>query len=97
MEEKISHPKIAIRTLLKVLLMIVIIVTLNSWPTIKLAFEGNPPSFDYWLNHSIKPSNIILIIGFGAYFYYKDLTDQKEALKQQKAVEEQHDKWAQGE
>ncbi len=77
---RIPHGKILLSTLLKVLLMIVIIVTLNSWPSIKQSFNGEIPPFEYWLDHSIKPSNIILILGFGAYFYYKDLTDRKEKL-----------------
>jgi hypothetical protein len=79
--DKIPHGKIIISTLLKVLLMIVIIITLNSWPSIKQSFNGQTPPFEYWLDHSIKPSNIILILGFGAYFYYKDLTDRREKLK----------------
>ncbi|MGM9474997.1 hypothetical protein ACS5PU_01155 [Pedobacter sp. GSP4] len=77
---KISHQKILIRTLLKVLLMIVIIFTLNSWPQIKQSLSGNVPPLSFWLDHSFKLRNFILIIGFGAYFYYKDLTDQKADL-----------------
>ncbi|MBC6111620.1 hypothetical protein ACFOG5_20530 [Pedobacter fastidiosus] len=76
----IPYQKIIIRTLLKVLLMIVIIFTINSWPSIKQSFSGSVPPLGYWLDHSFKLSNIILILGFGAYFYYKDLTDTKEAL-----------------
>ena len=88
MEQKISHAKIAVRTLLKVLLMIVIIFTLNSWPSIKQSLSGQAPPFNYWLDHSFKPSNFLLIIGFGAYFYYKDLTDQKALIeKQQNEIE----------
>jgi len=77
MGTKINHSKIIIRTLLKVLLMIFVIFTINSWPSIEQSLKGNAPPFDYWLNHSFKPSNIILIIGFGAYFYYKDWSDNK--------------------
>ncbi|MDQ0637607.1 hypothetical protein QF042_001172 [Pedobacter sp. W3I1] len=79
--EKVNHQKIIIRTLLKVLLMIVIIIILNSWPNIKQSFSGHVPPFSYWLDHSFKISNIILILGFGGYFYYKDLTDQKELIE----------------
>lgn len=84
--EKINYGKIIVKTLIRVLLMIVIIFTLNSWPSIKASFNGNAPTFSYWLDHSFKPSNIILILGFGAYFFYKDLTDQKEALKKQQEI-----------
>ncbi len=79
--EKVNHSKIIIRTLLKFLLIVLIIFTINSWPSIKQSFNGNVPPFDYWLDHSFKISNIILIFGFTAYFYYKDLTDQKELLE----------------
>ena len=79
--EKVNHQKIIIRTLLKVLLMIVVIFMLNSWPSIKQSFNGHVPPLDYWLDHSFKVSNIILILGFGGYFYYKDLTDQKELIE----------------
>ncbi|MGO4878207.1 hypothetical protein ACEN2P_16525 [Pedobacter psychrotolerans] len=88
MKEKISHPKIAVRTLLKVLLMIVIIFIINSWPSIMRSLDGQAPPFNYWLDHSFKPSNFLLIIGFGAYFYYKDLTDQKDLIaKKQNEIE----------
>ena len=86
MDDKISHQKIAIRTLLKVLLMISVIFTINSWPSIKQSMEGKTPPFECWLDHSFKVSNIFLIIGFGAYFYYKDLTDQKALIDQQKEI-----------
>jgi len=86
MDDKISHQKIAIRTLLKVLLMIAVIFIINSWPSIKQSMEGKTPPFEYWLDHSFKVSNIFLIIGFGAYFYYKDLTDQKALIEQQKEI-----------
>lgn len=82
--EKVNHQKIIISTLLKVLLMIVIIFILNSWPNIKQSFSGNIPRFSYWLDHSFKISNIILILGFGGYFYYKDLSDQKELIEKSK-------------
>jgi hypothetical protein len=82
--EKVNHQKIIISTLLKVLLMIVIIFILNSWPNIKQSFSGNVPAFSYWLDHSFKISNIILILGFGGYFYYKDLSDQKELIEKSK-------------
>lgn len=87
METKISHQKIAIRTFLKVLLMIAVIFTLNSWGSIKQSLSGNTPPLNYWLDHSFKLSNILLIAGFGAYFYYKDLTDQKALIEQQKEIE----------
>ena len=79
--EKVNHQKIFISTLLKVLLMIVVIIILNSWPNIRQSFSGNIPPLNYWLNHSFKISNIILILGFTAYFYYKDLTDQKQLIE----------------
>jgi len=82
--EKVNHQKIIISTLLKVLLMIVIIFILNSWPSITQSFSGNVPAFSYWLDHSFKISNIILILGFGGYFYYKDLSDQKELIEKSK-------------
>lgn len=82
--EKVNHQKIIISTLLKVLLMIVIIFILNSWPNIKQSFSGNTPPFSYWLDHSFKISNIILILGFGGYFYYKDWSDQKELIEKSK-------------
>lgn len=82
--EKVNHQKIIISTLLKVLLMLVIIIILNSWPNIKQAFGGNIPPLNYWLDHSFKISNIILILGFGGYFYYKDLSDQKELIEKSK-------------
>jgi hypothetical protein len=82
--EKVNHQKIIISTLLKVLLMIVVIIILNSWPNIKQSFSGNVPAFSYWLDHSFKISNIILILGFGGYFYYKDLSDQKELIEKSK-------------
>lgn len=84
--EKVNHQKIIISTLLKVLLMIVIIFILNSWPNIKQSFSGNVPPFSYWLDHSFKISNIILILGFGGYFYYKDLSDQKELIEKSKNI-----------
>ncbi len=87
MDVKISHQKIAIRTFLKVLLMIVVILIINSWPSIRQSLEGKTPPFEYWLDHSFKLSNILLIIGFGAYFYYKDLTDQKALTEQQNTIE----------
>lgn len=82
--EKVNHKKIVIRTLLKFMLMIVVIIILNSWPNIKQSFSGNVPAFSYWLDHSFKISNIILILGFTAYFYYKDLTDQRELIEKSK-------------
>ncbi|MFD2288991.1 hypothetical protein GJU39_12985 [Pedobacter petrophilus] len=87
MDSKISHQKIAIRTFLKVLLMIAVIFIINSWPSIKQSLDGKTPPFEYWLDHSFKMSNILLIIGFGAYFYYKDLTDQKALIAQQSEIE----------
>lgn len=77
---KISHQKILLRTLLKVLLIIIIVFFFNSWPQIKQSLNGNIPPLSYWLDHTLKLSNVILIIGFGVYFYYKDLTDQRSAL-----------------
>lgn len=82
--EKVNHQKIVINTLLRVLLMVVVIFILNAWPSIKQSFSGNVPPLDYWLNHSFKVSNIILILGFGGYFYYKDLTNQKEQIDKSK-------------
>ncbi|RLJ77025.1 hypothetical protein [Pedobacter alluvionis] len=82
--EKVNLQKIIISTLLKVLLMIVVIIILNSWPNIKQSFSGNIPPLNYWLDHSFKISNIILILGFGGYFYYKDLTDQKQLMEKSK-------------
>jgi hypothetical protein len=82
--EKVNYKKIIIRTLLKFLLMIVVIFILNSWPSIKQSFTGNVPPFTYWLDHSFKISNFILILGFTAYFYYKDLTDQRELIEKGK-------------
>ena len=82
--ETVNHKKIIIRTFLKFLLMILIIFTLNSWPSIKQSLGGNVPPFSYWLDHSFKISNIILILGFTAYFYYKDLTDQRELIEKSK-------------
>ena len=82
--EKVNHQKIIISTFLKVLLMIFIIFILNSWPNIKQSFSGNVPPLNYWLDHSLKISNIILILGFGGYFYYKDLTAQKETIEKAK-------------
>ena len=82
--EKVNHKKIVIRTLLKFMLMIVVIFILNSWPNIKQSFSGHVPAFSYWLDHSFKISNIILILGFTAYFYYKDLTDQRELIEKSK-------------
>ncbi|KQM72727.1 hypothetical protein ASE74_21840 [Pedobacter sp. Leaf216] len=81
--EKVNHKKIIIRTFLKLLLMILIIFTLNSWPSIKQSMNGNAPPLAYWLDHSFKISNIILILGFTAYFYYKDLTDQRELIEKE--------------
>jgi hypothetical protein len=82
--EKVNYKKIIIRTLLKFLLMIIVIFILNSWPSIKQSFTGNVPPFAYWLDHSFKISNFILILGFTAYFYYKDLTDQRELIEKGK-------------
>ena len=82
--EKVNHHNILISSLLKFLLMVFIIFTINSWPSINQSFSGNTPPFDYWLNHSFKFSNIILILGFTAYFYYKDLTDQKQLIEKSK-------------
>ncbi|QDW26481.1 hypothetical protein [Pedobacter sp. KBS0701] len=84
--EKVNHQKIIISTLLKFLLMVFIIFTINSWPSINQSFSGNTPPFDYWLDHSFKFSNIILILGFTAYFYYKDLTDQKQLIERSKDI-----------
>ncbi|RDC54463.1 hypothetical protein DU508_21060 [Pedobacter chinensis] len=95
--EKIPYQKIIIQTLLKVLLMIAIIFTLNSWSSIKQSLSGNVPPLSYWLDHSFKLSNIILILGFGGYFYYKDLTDQKELINKQRELSEKHEKWEQDE
>ncbi|UKT62841.1 hypothetical protein [Pedobacter mucosus] len=83
--ENINYQKIIVRTLLKVLAMIIVIFILNSWPLIKQSFNGEVPAFSFWLDHSLKLSNIILIIGFGCYFYYKDLTDARDV--QNKASE----------
>ncbi len=69
--------------------MIVVIFILNSWPSIKQSFAGNAPPLHYWLDHSFKVSNIILILGFGVYFYYKDLMNQKELIENSK-VSDQH-------
>ncbi|TCD10187.1 hypothetical protein EZ449_10190 [Pedobacter frigidisoli] len=88
--DKIPYQKIIIRTFLQVLLMIVIIFTINSWPSIKESFNGNVPPLQYWLDHSFKISNLILIVGFGAYFYYKGVTDAKEVIANEKKV---NDKW----
>lgn len=79
--EKVNYKKIIIRTLLKFLLIVLIVFVSNSWPSIKQSYSGNVPPFDYWLDHSFKISNIILIFGFTAYFYYKDLTDQRELVE----------------
>ncbi|MEH3111777.1 hypothetical protein [Pedobacter terrae] len=82
--EKVNHQKIIINTSLRVLLMVVVIFILNSWPSIKQSFSSHVPRLDYWLDHSFKVSNIILILGFGSYFYYKDLMNQKELIKRSK-------------
>ncbi|RBQ06300.1 hypothetical protein [Pedobacter miscanthi] len=79
--EKVNYKKIVIRTLLKFLLIVLIVFVANSWPSIKQSYSGNVPPLDYWLDHSFKISNIILIFGFTAYFYYKDLTDQRELVE----------------
>jgi len=84
MEDKIQYQKIALRTFVRVFAMVTIIFMLNSWPSIKQSFSGNMPPLVYWLNHSFKLSNILLIVGFGAYFYYKDYTDQKALMEKRK-------------
>jgi hypothetical protein len=86
--EKVNHQKIIIGTLLKVLLMVVVIFIMNAWPSIKQSFSGKVPPLDYWLDHSFKVSNIILILGFGGYFYYKDLTNQKELIERSKGTDQ---------
>ncbi len=79
--EPINYQKIIVKTLLKVLLMIVVIFIINSWGQINQSFNGQVPALSVWLDHTLKLSNIVLIIGFGFYFYYKELTDVKEAKK----------------
>jgi hypothetical protein len=86
--QKVNYRKIMISTLLKVLLMVVVIFILNFWPSIKQGFSGNAPPFNYWLDHSFKVSNIILILGFGGYFYYKDLMNQKELIERVKNTDQ---------
>lgn len=78
--ENINYQKIIVRTLIKVLAMIIVIFVINSWPQIKQSFNGEIPPLSFWLDHSLKLSNIILILGFGGYFYYKELTDARETL-----------------
>ena len=91
--EKISHQKIAIRTAIALLIMTVIIFLLNSWSNIKLSFDGNTPPLSDWFSYITKPSTIILLLGFGAFFYYRDWVRQRELIKNEKEIAAKHQSW----
>jgi|GEM_PF-824851 len=79
-QDKIRYGKIILNTLLKMLAMATVIFILNSWPQIRQSFNGETPELAYWLDHSFKPSNLLLIAGFGIYFFYRDVKTQQEAI-----------------
>jgi uncharacterized membrane protein YphA (DoxX/SURF4 family) len=91
--DKVSHKKIAIRTFLLVLIMTLIIFFLNSWSNIKLSLDGNTPPFNQWIAYISKLSTLIYLLAFGAYFYYRDWSRQKELIKNQKAIAAKHQSW----
>jgi hypothetical protein len=93
MEAKISHQKILIRALISLLMMAAIIFLLNSWSNIKLSFDGNTPPLSNWISYISKPSTIISLLGFGAFFYYRDWVRQKELIKNEKEIAAKHQSW----
>ncbi len=95
--EKISYQKIAIRTLISILIMAFIIFTLNSWPNIKQSFNGNVPPFRDWMSYISKLSNLVALLAFGSFFYYRDWARQKELIENQKKIAAKHQSWLEAE
>ena len=70
--EKINHKKIAVKTLLIVLFALLFILIFNSWGNIRQLYNGNNPPFSVWLANSFKVKNLGILVGYGAYFYYRN-------------------------
>lgn len=94
---KISYQKIAVRTLIKLLLMSVLLLLFNSWAGIKQSINGNIPPLSYWFGYILKWDTIIPLLIFGAYFYYQDLRSQKELIENEKKIIEKHNSWIEAE
>ncbi|RZJ20023.1 MAG: hypothetical protein EON51_16110 [Acinetobacter sp.] len=93
METKISHQKTLIRALFSLLIMAVIIFILDSWSNIKLSLNGDFPPLGNWVTPFMKPSVIIPLLGFGAFFYYRDWARQRELIKNENEIAAKHQRW----
>ena len=91
--EKINHKKIAVKTLLIVLFALLFILIFNSWGNIRQLYNGNNPPFSVWIANSFKAKNLILLIFYGAYFYYRNYMMQRRSVLKQKVVAEQNEMW----
>lgn len=76
--EKINYKRIIIITFLKVLLMIAVFFTINSWVYIKQSFAGQVPELNLWLSHSLTPSNLVVTALLSIVFYINTLKAHKE-------------------
>lgn len=90
-EEKVSYRKIAIKTVLYMVVMATIIFTINSWSELTQLFSGETPPLSKW--KVLKLNSIIPLLIFATYIYYRNWADQKEAIKKQKEVEAKHQSW----
>lgn len=79
-ETDIDYKKIIFNTLLKVVLMFVIIFFFNCWPQIKQSLNGTIPPLNNWLDHSVKMSNLYVIILATAYFYFTAVSKAKQEI-----------------
>jgi len=83
MEQKIDYKKIILSTLLKVFLILVIVFFFNTWPYIMQSLDGRTPPFKDWLDHSVKMSNVYVIVIAGAYFYFNGVSKAKHKIENQ--------------
>lgn len=91
--EKINHKKIAIKTLLVLLLALLFILIFNSWANIRQMFNGNSPPLSDWLNNSFKAKNLILLTFYGTYFYFRNYMLQRKSIQNHKVAEGQNKLW----
>lgn len=79
-EQTVDYKKIILSTLLKVCLIVFIVIVFNTWPYILKSLEGQTPPFKEWMDHSIKMSNVYVIVLAGAYFYFTGVSKAKHRI-----------------
>lgn len=70
-EIKIDYKKIIISTLIKMLVVVIVVFTLNNWGQIKQSFGGDVPPLQSWTKETFTPNNLIVMVVLTVFFFFR--------------------------